>query len=130
MEAFDFVSFAQMYEHEAFLCKKTGKIYWYSEFGDNFEELPKDINDEKYISIPHKKELGLGNNLVLNFARDYLPDKVKKIELIFQTKGAYAKFKDLLDQEGITEKWYEFESQAHEKALKDWCKENKIKFTG
>ena len=28
------------------------------------EELPDDIEDEKYIAIPHKKELDLGKPLV------------------------------------------------------------------
>jgi hypothetical protein len=55
--AFDFVSFAQPFEHQAFLNKETGKVYWHSEFGDNEEELPDDIDDKKYIEIPHKNDL-------------------------------------------------------------------------
>ena len=76
LEAFEFVSFAQMDEHQAFLDKETGKVYYHSEFGDDEEELPEDIDDEKYIAIPHKNELGLGKNLVLDFAHEYLPDEV------------------------------------------------------
>jgi len=68
-EAFDFVSFAQMCEHQAFLDRESGKIYWYSEFGDNEEELPENLDNEKYIEIPHKKELGLGKGLVFDFER-------------------------------------------------------------
>jgi hypothetical protein len=33
-----------------------GKMYWRSEFGDNYEELPDDIDDKKYILIPDKRE--------------------------------------------------------------------------
>jgi hypothetical protein len=76
VDAFDFVSFDQMYTHQAFLNKETGKIYWYSEFGDSEEELPEDINDEKYVEIPHKNELNMGKKLVLNFACEHLPDDV------------------------------------------------------
>ena len=76
MDAFDFVSFGQMYEHQAFLDKETGKIYWHSEFGDNEEELPEDIDDGKYIEIPHKNELDLGKALVLDFAYEYLPNSI------------------------------------------------------
>ena len=78
MEAFEFVGFGQMCEHQAFLCKETGKIYWHSEFGDDIEELPEDIVDEKYIEIPHKNELDLGKKLVLDFAYRYLPNEGMK----------------------------------------------------
>src|ERR1700751_4128730 len=58
--AFEFVSSGGMGENEAYLDRQLGKIYWHSEFGDNDEELPDDIDDEKYISIPDKRELDLG----------------------------------------------------------------------
>jgi hypothetical protein len=54
--AFEFVSSGGMGENEAYLDRQSGKIYWHSEFGDNDEELPNDIDDEKYISIPDKRE--------------------------------------------------------------------------
>ena len=57
--AFEFVSSGGMGQNEAYLDRQSGKIYWHSEFGDNDEELPNDIDDEKYISIPDKRELDL-----------------------------------------------------------------------
>ena len=54
--AFEFVSNGSMGENEAYLERQSGKIYWHSEFGENDEELPDDIDDEKYISIPDKRE--------------------------------------------------------------------------
>ena len=129
MDSFDFVSFGQMFEHQAFLDKETGKIYWKSEFVDNEEELPEDFDAEKYIAIPHKNELSLGKGLVLDFAYEYLPDEVQEIEFIFRRKGAYAKFKALLERKGFIEKWHEFEAEAQEKALREWCKEHEIKIS-
>jgi hypothetical protein len=55
--AFEFVSSGGMGENEAYLDRQSGKIYWHSEFGYNDEELPDDIDDEKYIAIPDKIEL-------------------------------------------------------------------------
>ena len=46
--AFEFVSSGGMGENEAYLDRQSGKIYWHSEFGDNDEELPDDIDDAKY----------------------------------------------------------------------------------
>jgi hypothetical protein len=74
--AFEFVSSGGMGENEAYLDRQSGKIYWHSEFGDNDEELPDDIDDKKYILIPDKRELDLGKPLVLDFAREFLRDRL------------------------------------------------------
>jgi hypothetical protein len=44
-----------MGENEVSVDRQSGKIYWHSEFGDNDEKLPDDIDDEKYIAIPASK---------------------------------------------------------------------------
>ncbi len=125
--AFDHVSFAQMSENQAYLNRETGEIALHSDVYDNFEELPDDIDAEKYIEIPHKNELELGRHLVFDFVYQQLPDDAEKIESFFRKKGAYSKFKALLESKGIIDKWYEFESQAQDKALRIWCEENEIK---
>ena len=38
---------------------ETGKIYYQSDYA-NFEELAEDIDNPKYVTIPHKTELNLG----------------------------------------------------------------------
>src|SRR6516225_4048392 len=94
--AFEFVSSGGMGENEAYLDRRSGKIYWHSEFGDNDEELPDDIDDDKYISIPDKRELDLGKLLVFDFARGFLPDDYDEVRHIFSRRGAYRRFKELL----------------------------------
>ena len=129
--AFDFVNFGQPFEHEAYLNIHTGETYFYSEFGDNEAELPEDINDEgKYITLPHKNDLNLGKKLVLNFTYQFLPEEAERMENIFRKRGAYSNFKFILETKGIIEKWYEYESKAEEKALRDWCKLNEISIKG
>ena len=59
-----------------------------------------------------------------------LPNEVEEIESIFQKKGAYSKFKILLGRKGVVDKWYAFESQEQEKALREWCKEIGIEVDG
>ncbi|WP_353839486.1 hypothetical protein [Mesorhizobium sp.] len=76
---------------------ETGKIYCHSEWVDDVEELPDDLEDsERYIAIPDKRELDLGKPLVLSFARHHLLDDYDKVREIFSRAGAYARFKDLL----------------------------------
>ena len=74
---------------EAYLDRQSGKIYWHSEVGDNDEELPDDIDDEKCISIPDKRELDLGKPLALDFAREFLPDDYDEVRQIFQPKRCF-----------------------------------------
>src|SRR5437899_10968323 len=94
--AFEFVSSGGTGENEAYLDRQSGKIYWHSEFGGNDEELPDDIEDEKYIANPDKIDLDLGKSLVLDFAREFLPDAYGEVCHIFSGRGAYRRSKDLL----------------------------------
>jgi hypothetical protein len=56
---------------------------------DDLDELPDDIDDsEKYVQIPNKRELDLGKPLVLNFARQFLPDDFDEVRQIFSSRGA------------------------------------------
>lgn len=125
--AFEFVSAGYMGEHQAFLCKQSGKVYWRSEFTDDLDELPDDIDDsDKYVQIPDKRELDLGQPLVLDFARQFLPDDIGHIQQFFKKRGAYARFKDLLQRRGTLDQWYAFEANAEETALRMWCDDNSI----
>ena len=126
-EAFEFVSAAGGGEHQAFLCKPSGKLYCHSELCDDLDILPDDVDDtEKFLQIPDKKELDLGKPLALEFTREFLPDDFDNVRQFFSRRGAYAKFKDLLDQRGALAQWYDFEAKAEEKALREWCDLNSI----
>jgi hypothetical protein len=124
--AFDFVSFAGPMEHYAYVSLDTGKVYWTSDSGDALDEdIPDDLEtSDRYISIPHKNELDLGRNLALRFVVQELPAYYDQVEGFFRRQGAYARFKDLLEREGVLERWYSFEADAVEKALRQWCAEN------
>ena len=129
--AFDFVSSGAPSEHSAFLCVETGVCHWHTELGDNEESLPDDIMDaEKYIEIPHKNDLGLGKPLALNFARRALPEDFEEVAGIFQRRGAYGRFKSLLERRGKLAEWYEFENESQREALRGWCEANGIDVEG
>jgi hypothetical protein len=128
--AFFFVSMDQKFMHNAYLCKETGEIFYTSEIGDS-DELPEDIDyPDKYISIPHKNELDLGKALVIEFTSEYLPEELDRVYSIFRRKGAYSRYKDLLESKSVLEVWYEFENERQKVALKEWCKENNIQLNG
>lgn len=125
--AFDFVSFAAPMEHHAYVSIDTGTIYWISDANPLEEEIPEDLEtSERYIAIPHKNDLDLGSDLVLRFAADQLPSLYNRVEQFFRHRGAYARFKELLASEGCLDRWYAFEAESTERALKNWCNENDI----
>jgi hypothetical protein len=126
-DAFFFVSMGEMYMNSAILCIETGEIFYISDFGDS-DELPEDIDDDtgKYIEIPHKNELDLGKPLVLEFTAIHMPDNLEKVNSFFYKKGAYSRFKNLLAEKGLLDKWYAFEEAEQKNALMEWIKENDI----
>lgn len=125
-DAFLFVSAAPPDEHYAYINKETGEAFYVSSLGDS-DELPDDLEEnDKYINIPHKNDLNLGRNLAFDFISANLPAEFERIRGIFNKKGAYARFKDLLESRRQLEAWYEFERKATEEALREWCKENSV----
>lgn len=124
--AFDFVNFGGLGENQAFLDTQTGQTYLHSEFADNFEELPEDLDDERYIEIPHKNELNLGKPMVLDFVGQFLPDDYDEVRDIFRRRGAYGQFKAMLARRGALDRWYDFSAKAEEAALRAWCADNAI----
>jgi len=128
--SFDFVSSDPGYGHEAYLCRESGHVYWHSEFGDDFEELPEDLDEgNKYVRIPHKNDFDLGRPLVFAFISERLPDEYHEVQRYFSKRGAYARFKDLLVRKGALNEWYDFEAKAQEKAIREWCAENSIEIS-
>jgi hypothetical protein len=124
--AFDFVGSEDIGIHCAWLNRETGETHLRSEMSDDYEELPDDIEDEKYIAIPHKKELDLGKPLVLRFVREHLPDDLDEAYDMFSRKGGYARFRRLLARRRAVDRWYDFSAKAEQKALREWCAENAI----
>jgi len=125
-DAFFFVSMDQKFMHHAILCKETGRIFYTSEMGDS-DELPEDIDDpDKYIGIPHQTDLDLGRSLVLEFTAKYLPEELDNVYSIFSRKGAYSRYKDLLERKGALDEWYEYEDERRKMALREWCRRNNI----
>lgn len=126
-DAFMFVSSGMYGSNSALLCKDTGKIFYISDMAgiDDTEEADH-LDIDRCIEIPHKNEFDLGKNLVFEFAEEYLPEDCDRVRQIFRHKGAYARYKDLLDERGLLNKWYEIQNAREETVLREWCEENEI----
>ena len=108
---------------EAYVSRVDGQIQWVGEGVE--EETPEDIEDGSlYICVPHKSELDLGRSLALRFIEEHLPQKRQEVEGFFRKRGAYSRFKSLLERSRQLDAWHHYEQAAKEAALKEWCAEN------
>ena len=129
--AFMFVSSGMYGSNSAMLCKDTGKILYISDMaGIDETEEGDQLDWDQCIEVPHKNDLDLGKNLVFEFVEEYLPEDDDRAQQIFRRKGAYARYKDLLDERGLLDKWHHFQDAREEEALREWCEENGIELDG
>ena len=108
---------------EAYISRAAGNIHWCGEGID--EEPPEDIEDgTQYIAVPDKHEFDLGRSLALRFVEEHLPRSREAVYGFFRKRGAYSRFKSLLESAGLLNAWYEYEAVATERAFREWCEEN------
>ncbi|GAB5387017.1 MAG: hypothetical protein Alis3KO_41400 [Aliiglaciecola sp.] len=114
-------------DHEAYINLDTGEIYY---VGDAVEEpIPDDLYEsDRYLLFPSKQDLDLGKRLALSFIAESIPDKLEFGYDIFSRRGAYAKFKTLLESKGKLESWYAYERAALRRATIQWCMDNDVEF--
>ncbi len=123
IDAYEWVSAAGSFENFAYVNKVTGEIFIQSDEAD--EEPPNDYEDASvYVAVPHKNDLGLGKSLVMQYVDEMLPERSEDVWEFFRRRGAYSRFKDLLERNGILNAWYQYETRAIEQALRKWSLEN------
>jgi hypothetical protein len=122
--ALQWVSSSAPFENAAYISKTTGKVFYSSSSGDIEDELPDDYEDAAlYWTVPHKNDLDLGSRLAHRFTDERLPEHRREVHDIFRHRGAYSKFKALLQRLRILDAWFEFEREETESALLAWAEE-------
>jgi hypothetical protein len=105
----------------AYISKTTGELH-FTPFDGEGEEPPDNVTDEtRYWTVPRAEELGLGHGLVFRYVRESLPDDFEAVQDFFRRRGAYARFKDLLDRRGHLNRWKEYENRATQDAYVQWA---------
>ena len=110
------------------LISNTGSLHCIADGVELEEEIPADLeSSDRYLALPHRNDLDLGKRLALSFAEQRLPSDFHRVKGYFHKRGAYSRFKELLDSRGVLEEWYAFENDATERALRQWCDEHEIR---
>ncbi len=108
----------------AYVSKETGKVHYASDLTDE-EPLPDDIEDDaKYAVVPDRNGLDLGRRLAITFVREHLPADLDHALDIFDRRGAYGRFRSLLERRRQLDTWYAYEDAATDRALRQWCEDN------
>lgn len=105
----------------AYISRDTGSVYFVGTDIEPEEGAPEDLeSSDRYVAVPSRQDLDLGKSVALRFAEERLPEHYESMRSTFSRPGAYAWFKDLLEERGQLAAWYEFEN-AQREALRDWC---------
>jgi hypothetical protein len=125
IQALDWASDTSGAGNMAFVSRESGRVFMTSEedFGVELEpDLPSDLDDvTKYAIVPTRHDLRLGKRLAVRFAQTSLPERLEDTYTIFSARGAYARFREMLESEQALDAWYAFEAEAVEHALREWA---------
>ena len=125
--AYEFASAEDFDESAAYVCRETGAIFIISDAMDPEEPLPDDLEtSSRYLAVPGKRDLDLGKPLVLRFTAQEMPDRWDEVDGIFRSKGAYGRFRTLLERSGLQERWYKYQDDETPAALRQWCEDNDL----
>lgn len=99
---------------------------WYCEAVASAKHYLK--NQDDYLTLPAKYDFNEYHIIEKFIARVDIP---KQSEMLYQSihgKGAFRRFKAVLERLGLVEEWYKYRGEKLRDFVEFWCKENKIDF--
>lgn len=85
-------------------------------------------NFERYLRLPTKFEIN-EYHIMEEFIWS-LPEgrQQDRLEQAIQGRGAFRRFKDMVDDLGIEKRWYQYEADAYKKMAIEWCRDHEIEY--
>ncbi|WP_295455178.1 UPF0158 family protein [uncultured Thiodictyon sp.] len=121
-DAFMFASAGAVVDAAAYLDRETGEFRYVGEGGDEPKGVVVELaGSARYLAVPNKYDLDLGQALIFDFVADQLPEAQEEVQAIFRHRGAYPRFKDLLDERDQLDLWYDYERRRTLEVLRDWA---------
>ena len=116
-----------------FLDLETGEsVFLVDELitGLDNEGLDEEIEENygtRYLRLPTKYEIN-EYHIMEEFIWTLEDEKVNKLEGAIQGRGAFRRFKDMVNRMGISQQWYNFQAEYYRKLAIEWCKENSLEY--
>jgi len=125
--AFEHANGGRPGENAALLRKDLGQIFYSANFSRISDITDRDRAASDAVELPRKRDLGLDQKLAFDFVREFLPPRyIDKAAAIFSEPLAYRKFKGWLKGKAMHTKWFAYEREATERALRAWCAEHEV----
>jgi hypothetical protein len=136
-QAYMFADTAEQVGGGAYLDRETGTFRYTGDEVDSLADLddpdpnpdgePEDLAlSDRYLRVPNKRDLDLGTGLVFDFALARLPGDYDRVRDIFRPRGAYRRFKDLLERKDLLDAWYDYERSRTLESLREWAQDQGI----
>lgn len=116
-------------ESTAYFNKKSNEILWKWDFNPKYSTYKEDdeYNDDIIcmFDFSDKNDYGIMQAFI-----DTMEDLEIKQELYAKTKGsgAFKRFRYILDDYGLTDKWYQYMDEKYKEIAREWCISNNIEF--
>ena len=55
-------------------------------------------------------------------------ERADKLECAIRGRGAFRRFKDMVDRMGISQQWYDFQAEYYRKLATQWCREHGLEY--
>ena len=111
-----------------FLDLETGKSVLLADelsTGMDNEGLENEI--ERFFRLPTKFEIH-EYNIMEEFIQTLKGEDADKLEQVIQGRGAFRRFKDMVNRRGITKQWYDFQADYYRNLAIAWCQEHGIEY--
>ena len=116
-----------------FLDLETGESVFLADeliTGLDNEGLEVEIEENygtRYLRFPTKFDIN-EYHIMEEFIWTLEVEKANKLECAIQGRGAFRRFKDMVNRMGILQQWYNFQAEYYRKLAIEWCKENRLEY--
>ncbi len=110
----------------SFYNELTGEYYWHSDFGDQDD---RDLDEEEgWLRLPSQRDAD--EYRMMSDFTDTVRNSRKReqLEIALSGKGAFRRFKDAINREGVAEAWYAFRDKRYLEFAREWCDDEEIPY--
>lgn len=121
----------------AYYDLENQELLWYMEdFGwsneEDAEETEAMVEEgwrTRFFKLPGKFDID-EYSIMESYIYDEIPAGAvqDQFEYAIRGRGAFRRFRNLLDRLGITQEWYDYLDKAHKELAIEWCEEHKFNY--
>ena len=115
---------------EYFLDKETGEVVMMNEMMmgiSEYEEVSEQLDEHGFYRLPGQFDIDDYRTMEM-FISTLPGPAANKLSRAISGRGAFRRFKDMVIDLGLSDKWYKFQDDTHRNLAIRWCEENGLKW--